>query len=77
MLDAGTGIEGGATEGIFACEWRGNELLGRNEAVGGHYVLAYATLPERARIDHADSPRRMLLWHANYHSDGGTALFSA
>ena len=32
-LDAGTGIEGGTTEGIFACEWRGNELLGRNEAV--------------------------------------------
>jgi hypothetical protein len=27
-LDAGTGIEGGTTEGIFACEWRGNELLG-------------------------------------------------
>jgi hypothetical protein len=33
-LDAGTGIEGGTTEGVFACEWRGNELLGRNEAVG-------------------------------------------
>ena len=29
-LDAGTGIEGGTTEGIFACEWRGNELLGED-----------------------------------------------
>jgi hypothetical protein len=29
-LDAGTGIEGGTTEGVFACEWRNNQLLGRN-----------------------------------------------
>ena len=29
-LDVGTGIEGGTTEGVFACEWRGNELVGRN-----------------------------------------------
>ena len=27
-LDPGTGDEGGTTEGIFACEWRGNELRG-------------------------------------------------
>ena len=45
-LDAGTGIEGGTTEGIFACEWRGNELIGRNEAVGGHYVIGFRDLPE-------------------------------
>jgi ureidoglycolate lyase len=44
-LDAGTGIEGGTTEGIFACEWRGNELLGRNEAVGGHYVIGFRERP--------------------------------
>src|ERR1041384_1167844 len=47
-LDAGTGIEGGTTEGIFACEWRGNELLGRNEAVGGHYVIGFPAWPWRA-----------------------------
>ncbi len=47
-LDAGTGIEGGTTEGIFACEWRGNQLLGRNEAVGGHYVIGFRERPERA-----------------------------
>ena len=39
-LDAGTGIEGGTTEGIFACEWRGNELFGRNEAVGEVHLSA-------------------------------------
>ena len=48
-LDAGTGIEGGTTEGIFTCEWRGNELLGRNDAVGGHYVIGFREPPELAR----------------------------
>ena len=48
-LDAGTGIEGGTTEGIFSCEWRDNELIGRNEAVGGHYVIGFRDLPETVR----------------------------
>jgi hypothetical protein len=74
-IDADTGNQGGTTEGVFVSEWRGDILYGRNEAVGGHYVLACATLPKRARIDHADSPRRMLLWHANYHPDGGQLFF--
>ena len=41
-VDADTGDEGGTTEGIFVSEWRGDILYGRNEAVGGHYILAYA-----------------------------------
>jgi hypothetical protein len=64
-VDADTGDQGGTTQGIFACEWRGDVLHGVNEAVGGHYVLAYAEAPERARTDHAQPPRRLLLWHAN------------
>ena len=32
-LDPGTGDEGGTTEGIFSCEWRGDELRGTNAAV--------------------------------------------
>jgi hypothetical protein len=74
-IDAGTGDQGGTTEGVFVSEWRGDILYGRNEAVSGHYVLAYATLPEQARTDHADPPCRMLLWHANYHPDGGQLFF--
>jgi ureidoglycolate lyase len=70
-IDADTGDQAGTTEGVFVSEWRGDILYGRNEAVGGHYVLAYAKAPEASRIDHADEPRRMLLWHANYHPDGG------
>ena len=74
-VDAETGDQGGTTEGIFVSEWQGDILYGRNEAVGGHYILAYAVPPESARTDHADEPRRMLLWHANYHPDGGQSFF--
>ena len=70
-LDAGTGIEGGTTEGTFACEWQGNELIGRNEAVGGHYVIGFRDLPETARPGVKLSEGRVLLWHCNYHPDGG------
>jgi ureidoglycolate lyase len=71
QLDAGTGNEGGTTEGVFACEWRGNELFGRNEAVGGHYVIGFRDLPERAAQGVGLSEGRVLLWHCNYHPDGG------
>lgn len=74
-IDADTGDQGGTTEGMFISEWRGDVLYGRNEAVGGHYILAFATAPEHAREDHDRPPRRMLLWHANYHPDGGQLFF--
>jgi hypothetical protein len=74
-VDAGTGDQGGTTEGVFTSEWRGDILYGRNEAVDGDYILAYARPPESARTDHSESPRRMLLWHANYHPDGGQLFF--
>ena len=70
-LDEGTGNEGGTTEGIFACEWNGNELVGRNEAVGGHYVLGFRDPPETAKAGAALRQDRVLLWHCNYHPDGG------
>lgn len=74
-IDADTGDQAGTTEGVFVSEWHGDILYGRNEAVGGHYVLAYATQPETAREDNPDTPKRMLLWHANYHPDGGQLFF--
>jgi len=74
-VDAGTGDQGGTTEGIFVSAWRGDVLYGRNEAVDGHYILAFAQPPEVAREDHTDPPRRMMLWHANYHPDGGQLFF--
>lgn len=74
-VDEGTGDEAGTTEGVFVSEWRGDILYGRNEAVGGHYILAYAEMPEHADNRHQRHPRRMMLWHANYHPDGGQLFF--
>ena len=74
-VDTDSGDEGGTTEGTFQCDWRGDVLYGRNEAVGGRYVLAYAEEPADAREDHDCAPARMLLWHANYHPDGGQLFF--
>lgn len=80
---AGTGDEGGTTEGIFSCEWQGNRLYGRNAAVGGAYVIGLRQPPATAAAraldglagdvatQHATAPSRVLLWHANYHPDGG------
>jgi hypothetical protein len=74
-IDQDSGNQGGTTEGIFVSEWRGDILYGRNEAVGGSYILGYAQPPEVARADHTDPPRRVMLWHANYHPDGGQLFF--
>jgi Ureidoglycolate lyase len=74
-IDPDSGDQGGTTEGIFVSEWRGDILYGRNEAVDGRYILGYAQLPEDARTEHAQAPRRVMLWHANYHPDGGQLFF--
>jgi hypothetical protein len=74
-VDSDSGDEGGTTEGVFVSEWKGDVLYGRNEAVGGHYVLAYADDPSRCDEMHARPPQRMLLWHCNYHPDGGQLFF--
>jgi hypothetical protein len=74
-VDDDSGDEGGTTQGVFVSEWRGDVLYGRNEAVDGHYVLAYADEPTRAEEAHRRPPERMLLWHCNYHPDGGQLFF--
>ena len=74
-VDEGTGDEAGTTQGVFVSEWVGDILYGHNEAVDGHYVLAYAELPECAQPVRITRPQRMLLWHANYHPDGGQLFF--
>jgi hypothetical protein len=74
-VDPDTGDEGGTTEGTFVSEWQGDILYGRNDAVGGHYILAYGEDPGRADPGHERDPRRILLWHANYHPDGGQLFF--
>jgi len=74
-VDTDSGDEGGTTEGVFVSQWKGDILFGRNEAVDGHYILAYGVEPERADAGHDRPAERMLLWHANYHPDGGQMFF--
>jgi ureidoglycolate lyase/seryl-tRNA synthetase len=75
-VDAGTGDEGGAVEGIFHSRWQGEVLHGHNDAVNGKYILGWADNPERADADaDIDLPQRVLLWHLNYHPDGGQMFY--
>jgi Ureidoglycolate lyase len=74
-VDSDSGDEGGTTDGVFISEWKGDVLYGRNEAVDGHYILAYADEPARADEHHDRPPARMLVWHCNYHPDGGQLFF--
>ena len=75
-VDEGTGNEGGTTEGTFIFWWGGDLLYGRNEAVGGEYHIGWACEPERASREVQTASRdRVLIYHANYHPDGGQMFF--
>ena len=75
-VDYGTGDEGGFVEGTFHGNWKGDVLYGSNEAVNGNYVLGWSTDPQKASADAATVPRdQVLLWHMNYHPDGGQLFF--
>ncbi len=74
-VDSDSGDEGGTTEGIFEGSWVGDILYGRNAAVGGHYILGYGEDPSVASESAKNDPSRILLWHANYHPDGGQLFF--
>jgi hypothetical protein len=71
-VDEDTGDEAGWVEGTFSSTWKGDVLYGINDAVGGHYVLGWSTDPQSAQTERQTVPReRVLLWHLNYHPDGG------
>lgn len=75
-VDPGTGDEGGTTEGIFHFTWQGDVLRGRNEAVTDAYVLGWSCDPQSASEREQTCERaQVLLWHANYHPDGGQLFF--
>ncbi|UCH41502.1 MAG: ureidoglycolate hydrolase, partial [Gammaproteobacteria bacterium] len=75
-VDAGTGDEGGTVEGIFHSQWHGQVLRAQNDAVGGDYILGWSTNPENANErDNKQDPERVLLWHLNYHPDGGQLFY--
>lgn len=70
-VDTDSGDQGGTTEGVFEVAWRGQVLCARNTAVGGEYILGYGTDPAEASEDADTALEHVLLWHANYHPDGG------
>ena len=75
VIDEDTGDEGGVREGTFISYWKGDILYGKNTAVDGHYILGYANDPAHADETHQRDPERLMLWHANYHPDGGQLFF--
>jgi ureidoglycolate lyase len=74
-IDDGTGDEGGTTEGIFHCRWSDGVLMARNDAVDGEYVLGWSDGGRRSRGNAPERHARVLLWHMNYHPDGGQLFF--
>ena len=74
-VDADTGDEGGTVEGIFHSAWVGDVLRGRNDAVDGDYVLGWSCNPGDANEQSEAKVQRVLLWHLNYHPDGGQLFY--
>lgn len=77
-MDPGTGNEGGTTSGIFDFWWDGDTLYGKNQAVASNfYLLGWSRNPDelKSRPGIAADRSRILLWHANYHPDGGQLFF--
>jgi hypothetical protein len=76
-VDEDSGDEAGSVEGIFQGEWKGDVLYGSNGAVGGHYILGWSN-PEPAAVSEEEATvarSRVILWHLNYHPDGGQLFF--
>lgn len=75
-IDANTGDEGGFVEGIFNSYWQGDILRGCNDAVDGDYVLGWSVDPQQANEEQQSVARdQVLLWHMNYHPDGGQMFY--
>lgn len=76
-VDPGTGNEAGTTKGNFNFWWEGDLLFGRNEAVQDEYLLGWSKNPGDSRRDQQGDqvPDQVLLWHANYHPDGGQLFY--
>ena len=75
-VDENSGDQGGVAEGLFETWWQGETLHARNTAVGDSYLIGWSQWPEEASVDGAGRPReRVLIWHANYHPDGGQLFY--
>lgn len=77
-VDPGTGNEGGTVSGEFSFWWQGDLLYGANTAVDDRYLFGWARNPGESDPQAPPwLPPRVLLWHANYHPDGGQLFYPA
>lgn len=75
---AGTGNEGGTTEGRFEFFRQGELMCGRNHAVGGHYIIGWLADPATASAEREPADTSFVyVREANYHPDGGQVFFPA
>jgi ureidoglycolate lyase len=80
-VDPGTGNQAGTVSGFFDVWWEGEVLFARNQAVDDQYLLGWSRNPGELEGAGRDVPEenadrsRVLLWHANYHPDGGQLFF--
>lgn len=76
-IDPGTGDQAGTKKGIFDFWWEGDVCFGKNNAVNDEYLLGWSVNPGEAKRGELRtiSAERILLWHANYHPDGGQLFY--
>ena len=75
-VDTNSGDQGGVTEGLFEFWWREVTLYARNNAVGDSYLFGWSNWPEEIAAGTSGAARhRALIWHANYHPDGGQLFY--
>ena len=74
-VDENTGDEAGTVSGDFDFYWEGDYFKGKNAAVNSSYVFGWNCNPENASLSSNKEAERVLLWHANYHPDGGQLFF--
>jgi ureidoglycolate lyase len=76
-IDKGTGDQAGTKNGTFDFWWEGDYSYGRNNAVKDEYLLGWCVNPGEAQKEKEQQkfPERILLWHANYHPDGGQLFY--
>ena len=74
-VDSDTGDEAGTTEGVFVSEWRGDIIYGRMKPSAVITFLAMPSSQATPATTILGTPKHLLLWHANYHPDGGQLFF--
>ena len=76
-IDSGTGNEAGTVSGNFNFWWEGDYFYGKNNAIDDQYLFGWSKNPCDAKKNHDKKleRKRVLIWHVNYHPDGGQLFY--